>query len=118
MYLLKHARPGSYILNDTICKVINVHMNIHGLRREPPGPPSVVSGRGYCLQTPHLELRRYGHFVRKSADPPGCRVEKGCNRSTSTVLYACVHLDAWLSNITGVRLAEVLENWGLNKQLA
>ena len=38
MYLLKHARPGSYILNDTICKVINVHMNIHGLIREVSGP--------------------------------------------------------------------------------
>ena len=31
---------------------------------------SVVSGRGYCLQTAHLESRCYGHFVRKPANPP------------------------------------------------
>ena len=41
--------------------------------------PSIASGRGYCLQTAHLESRRLDHFARKPANPPSYVVRKGCN---------------------------------------
>ena len=48
-------------------------------------------------------------LLSKPANPPGYRVGKDCNRSTSIVVYAGVHLDAPLSDPTDVREVEVLE---------
>ena len=52
----------------------------------------VVSGRGYCLQTAHLE--HSGHFSREPASPSSYGVGKDCNPPTSTILYASIYIDA------------------------
>ena len=49
----------------------------------PVRTPSAVLGRGYCLQTAHLESRRYGYFARGSANLLNYRGRVGSQRMVS-----------------------------------
>ena len=46
-------------------------------KRTITGTPSVVSGRGYPLQTAHLELHRWHCFARKPANHLNCGGREG-----------------------------------------
>ena len=84
----KPVRVESYCW-VTVHKATRVHTSLDRYREPFKGTvrtPSVGSGRGYCPQTAHLESRRYGHFVRKPANPSSYRVENGGNLTSPTVI--------------------------------
>ena len=62
-------------------KRIQTNIERRTLMRELSEPRPVASGRGYCLQTAHLESQRWGHFVRNSAHRPNYGVLEGLQPS-------------------------------------
>jgi len=68
---------------DEQVRSVRLH-HVHTSLDEYPEPlkgtvrtPTVASGRGYCLQTAHLESRHFHCFSRKPADLPNYRGREG-----------------------------------------
>ena len=80
-----------------------MHTNIYALIRELSGPPTALSGRGYGLQTEHLESRCHGHFVRNPRNLQNYGFGRDCNPTcfNATICWHC--LDARLPSPIGVR---------------
>ena len=68
---------------------------------------TVASDRGYCLQTAHLQSRRYSRFARNSASLPNCRVGKDCNLIFSNP-YVTLTLDSLPSSVYTMCKSQIL----------
>ena len=55
---------------------------------------SVALGNEYCLQTPHLGLRRYGHSVQKPTNLSSYEVRKDANRTCFNFTVSRCRFDA------------------------